>query len=320
MKKTKKKWVLSTLLTGEDLTSGDIARIISEQSGETINTLDVSGVVSKMSDAAQCHLGYFINKEKKGASYVYSMVPEALVFTEEQAYGLTLTKGNPRYTLADAVADFPELKKYLPGHTKPRKTAGNITILKKKVSDLRKVYQMKVTLKGIHPLIWRRILVTDDTTLTDFHQILQVAMGWEDYHLHQFIIEGRYYGEPDPDYPDNTENQAGIRLSQIVRGENYKFIYEYDFGDSWLHEIVVEKILPIEKGLRYPVCTKGKRSCPPEDVGGPWGYESFVGIIKNKENPDYEETMSWIGGRFDPEEFKLEVINKALQHRSFARE
>ncbi len=174
------------------------------------------------------------------------------------------------------------------------------------------IYQIRVTLEDSKPPIWRRILVPGDVTLGRLHDILQVVMGWTDSHLHQFIVEDTYYGEPDPDYGFEMRDERRVRLSQIGPAEA-KFRYEYDFGDSWLHMLVVEKILPPEPGQQYPVCVKGKRVCPPEDVGGIWGYAGFLEAIHDPNHPEHEDYMEWIGGEFDPEAFDLEEINEALR-------
>lgn len=176
------------------------------------------------------------------------------------------------------------------------------------MAEKKKVYQIKVTLKNIKPPIWRRILVTSDITLDELHDIIQIAMGWDGYHLHQFKIGNRYYGEIDPDY-DDMEDESKIKLSKAASKEKAKFSYEYDFGDSWDHQILVEKILPMEAGKDYPVCTAGKRACPPEDVGGVWGYADFLEAVKD---PEHEDMLEWAGGEFDPDEFDPDEINYTM--------
>ncbi len=177
------------------------------------------------------------------------------------------------------------------------------------------IYQLKVTLKHSKPPIWRRLQVPGDISLAKLHHILQIAMGWSDYHLHQFEVSGAYYGVPDPDYKSmgfDMRDEKRLKLNQAAPAEKFKFRYEYDFGDSWEHEIVVEKILSPEAGLHYPRCLTGKRACPPEDVGGVWGYDSFLEAIKDPGHPEHEEMLEWVGGDFDPEVFGLEEINEAL--------
>ena len=178
------------------------------------------------------------------------------------------------------------------------------------------IYQIKVTLKHGKPPIWRRIQVPGDVTLAKLHRILQIVMGWADYHLHQFIVGGAYYGEPHPDYEawgPEMHNERRVKLEQIAPGEKSKFSYEYDFGDGWEHELLVEKILPPEPGVHYPCCLKGKRACPPEDVGGIWGYADFLEAIADPDHEDHEDMLEWIGGEFDPEAFDLDEINAELR-------
>lgn len=175
------------------------------------------------------------------------------------------------------------------------------------------IYQIKVTLEYSKPPIWRRLLVRSDITLADLHRIIQAAMGWADYHLHQFIVGGTYFGEPHPDYGFEMRDERRVKLNQIVTGEKFKFRYEYDFGDSWLHQVLVEKVLPPEPGRFYPVCIKGRRACPPEDVGGIWGYYGFLEAIRDPNHPEHEDYLEWIGGEFDPEAFDLDEVNQALR-------
>jgi len=175
------------------------------------------------------------------------------------------------------------------------------------------IYQVKVTLDGIRPPIWRRILVTSDTTLSKLHRILQVVMGWADYHLHQFIINGTYYGIHDPDLMFDLKDEEKMRLDMVVLQEQKKFIYEYDFGDSWYHNILIEKILSLDTKKHYPVCIKGKRACPPEDCGGEGGYYYFLEAIQDPDHPEHEEMLEWEGGSFDPEAFDIDEVNRILK-------
>jgi hypothetical protein len=175
------------------------------------------------------------------------------------------------------------------------------------------IYQIKVTLHNSKPPIWRRILLPGDITLAQLHDILQAVMGWYDAHLHLFIVEGVRYGVPHPDDFVEVKSERRVRLNQIAPAVKSKFVYEYDFGDSWEHDLLVEKILPPEAGARYPVCIKGRRACPPEDVGGVWGYAGFLEAIRDPDHPEHEEYVEWIGGEFDPEAFDLDEINAALR-------
>ncbi len=176
------------------------------------------------------------------------------------------------------------------------------------------MYQMKVTLRDSKPPIWRRLLLSSDITLAQLHHIIQVTMGWEDAHLHQFEIGEDRYGLPledifnGPDYKDSRR----FKLSKFVTGEGFKFTYQYDFGDSWDHTLLVEKILPINPQQKLPVCIKGKRACPPEDVGGIWSYDYFLEAIQDPNHSDHENYLEWVGESFDPEAFDLNAINEKL--------
>jgi len=181
----------------------------------------------------------------------------------------------------------------------------------KAVSD--RVYQLKITLRGSKPPIWRRVIVPATFHLYKLHQVIQAAMGWDDSHLHQFIIEGEYYSIPSPDDWEPVIDERRYALSRIAPYEMMKFVYEYDFGDSWEHIVLVEKILPAEAGRQYPICIKGKRACPPEDVGGVWGYENFLEALGDPDHEEHESYLEWIDGEFDAEAFNLEAINIALQ-------
>src|SRR2546428_1852801 len=177
-----------------------------------------------------------------------------------------------------------------------------------KRATTRVVYQIKVTLKGSKPPIWRRMQITSETTLGQLHRILQRVMGWEGSHLYQFVIGGIAYGDPSMLGELDAEDARTVTLAALVRGERSKLLYEYDFGDSWEHELLVEKILPVEERKRYPVCLTGKRACPPEDCGGIWGYASLLAAIRDPEHPEHEEMVAWVGGAFDPDALNLDEM------------
>jgi hypothetical protein len=181
------------------------------------------------------------------------------------------------------------------------------------------IYQIKVTLNHSKPPIWRRLQVPGQTRLDELHLMLQVAMGWWNEHLHQFTVGQTTYSELRPDlemWEPEFMDESKYRLNQIAPGEKSKFVYEYDFGDSWEHVILVEKVLPPEQGVHYPRCIKGKRACPPEDIGGVWGYGYFLEAIKDPNHPEHADMREWVGDDFDPEVFDLEEVNEALQRFS----
>lgn len=175
------------------------------------------------------------------------------------------------------------------------------------------IYQLKVTLKGSKPPIWRRIQVRSDTKLPQLHEILQIAMGWMDSHLHQFIAGRTFYGVPDPEFGlDGMEDESKIRLDRLLAFEKDKIVYEYDFGDGWEHDILLEKILEPDAAVHYPVCMTGKRACPPEDCGGVWGYANLLETLNDPQHEEYEDMLGWVGGEFDPAAFDLDEVNEAL--------
>jgi len=185
----------------------------------------------------------------------------------------------------------------------------------KKHSNTQTIYQLKITLKDIRPPIWRRVQVPSDITLDQLHWVIQISMGWTNSHLHSFTIQGIDYGEPTPEFGFDEmglQNEEPVKLSQVIRGEKFKFLYLYDFGDSWEHEILVEKVLEADPEINYPICIKGKRACPPEDCGGAWGYGSFLEAIQDPSHPEHEEMLEWVGGEFDPEDPQLEDIDSRL--------
>ena len=180
------------------------------------------------------------------------------------------------------------------------------------------IYQLKITLKHIRPPIWRRIQVPGDYNLYDLHDVIQDVFGWLDYHLHEFRIGNSNYGNPElldefDEFGINDESDFAIQDLDLKEGKS--FVYEYDFGDSWEHTVLIEKILPYDKNKKLPICIKGKRACPPEDVGGIWGYQMFLEAINGPKNEEHESYMEWIGGEFDPELFNLKSINDILQRK-----
>jgi hypothetical protein len=175
-----------------------------------------------------------------------------------------------------------------------------------------KIYQLKVTLKGIRPPIWRRLLIRSDTNLEYLHEVLQTTMGWLGGHLHQFVADDVQYGVPDDEWGVEVQDERSMTLADVAPAAGNRLVYEYDFGDGWEHDLIVEKVLEPDPGATYPVCLKGRRACPPEDVGGIWGYAEFLEILSDPDHPEYEERLEWVGGEFDPEEFDVEDVNAAL--------
>jgi hypothetical protein len=182
------------------------------------------------------------------------------------------------------------------------------------------IYQLKISLEEIGPLIWRRVLVPSQIRLSDLHSIIQCVMPWTESHLHQFVVDEKFYGVPSENEDDygleETLNEKSATLSEIAPTAKSGFYYEYDFGDSWIHNVEVEKILAFDPKLTYPVCIDGAGCAPPEDCGGACGYEELLETLSNRKNSEYEEMKDWaeasLGHKFDPKLFDLKRINKLL--------
>ncbi len=179
-----------------------------------------------------------------------------------------------------------------------------------------KIFQFKIQLNHIKPLIWRRVQISSTDTFADFHDVIQHAMGWEQCHLHEFRINGKFGAEGiGPIFDDGFEcptNEKKVKLDKIFTHEQQKITYEYDFGDGWEHTITLEKIVdPDEKS--YPRCVAGERACPPEDCGGPWGYENLLEILGDPKHEEHNNMLEWCG-KIDPEAFSVETTNKFLRN------
>jgi hypothetical protein len=171
-----------------------------------------------------------------------------------------------------------------------------------------RIYQFKVTLRDVRPPIWRRIQVKN-STLDKLHEHIQTAMGWTNSHLHQFRINDQFYADPALMAEDfvagDCEDSTATKLGDVLphEGGPFAFEYDYDFGDSWHHDVDFQGRLLAEPGRRYPLCIDGARACPPEDVGGAWGYQDFLEAIADPANERHEELRNWVGGGFEPEAF-----------------
>lgn len=174
---------------------------------------------------------------------------------------------------------------------------------------------MRIALKDHTPTIWRRLVVPGEIKLSKVHAIFQAAMGWENYHLHQFQISGQVYGVPDDEFVDDEYNdidEDAVVLSEVVSAP-MRFSYQYDFGDNWQHEVVVETMDLVPLVLKFAVCIDGQRACPPEDCGGTGGFEEFIEAVTDPTHEEHVDYMQWVGHPFDPEAFSLSSINAALQ-------
>ena len=175
------------------------------------------------------------------------------------------------------------------------------------------IYQLKITLVGIEPPIWRRIQVYGSIKLCCLHSAIQVVMGSTDSHLHQFEKDGKNWGIPELDEFDefNLIDESKTLLDKVLKIEGDSMIYQYDFGDDWRHEVVLEKIIPVNDIVKIPICLGGERRCPPEDVGGVDGYQEFLEVIYDPKHEEYEQYVRWPGGHFQ-HDFDLEAVNETL--------
>lgn len=183
------------------------------------------------------------------------------------------------------------------------------------------IYQFKIQLKNItKPPVWRKLLVPDKFTFHKLHEVIQLSFGWENFHLYMFNPKG--YGSrpviaiPSPDDWDKPEmNAKSTKLNQVFASEKQSYTYIYDFGDDWIHHIVLEKILPDE--MKHPVCLAGKGTCPPEDCGGPWGYENLKGVLADPNHEEYMVAKEWLGlekeEEWDVNVFDIDEINEVLK-------
>lgn len=181
------------------------------------------------------------------------------------------------------------------------------------------IYRIQVSLKNSKPKIWRRLLIYPDTKLSDFHKILQICTGWRNCHSHQFVKDEIYYtkemnNDLDEEYIVDYKN---MKIKDLLKIEKDKIVYEYDFGDSWEHNIILEKILFYDNNAKYPICINGKRNFPPEDCGGICGYEELLDILKNPYHKEYKNIIEWLDNldysNFDPEYFNKNEINNLLE-------
>ena len=183
-------------------------------------------------------------------------------------------------------------------------------------ADVR-TYQLKITLMETDPPIWRRLRIPGDTTLARLDRIIQTAMGWTNSHLHTFTAGGVVYAGPSPEWEIPVRSEGRTHLRQIVSEDGEAFIYEYDLGDSWRHQVLVEAVGFESGNNARPLCLGGERACPPEDCGGVYGYYETLAILRDPSHEEYADTKIWIesmtGGPFDPDAFDVAAVNRLLE-------
>lgn len=198
----------------------------------------------------------------------------------------------------------------------PEEEHWNHPMAKKEPKTPIPVYQLKIVLRDITPPIFRILQIKGNANLGKLHDYIQGAMGWKDCHLHEFRIKGKEYQAKDQmdDFLDAPKvyDERRYRLNRLLQeGESFEYIY--DFGDSWKHDITIEKIIAPEEDVYYPICVYGERACPPEDCGGEGGYAELLEILNDPKHEEYEEYVQWAGEDFDPETFDLKYVNWVLE-------
>jgi hypothetical protein len=174
------------------------------------------------------------------------------------------------------------------------------------------VLRLRIRLNEVDPMVWRLLLVPGTVRLSKLADMLLAAMGWTNSHLHAFRVGDRRYGMHVEDYPDHEIDERTVTALDVLQDEP-GFDFDYDFGDGWEHEVAVEEILKSSIGMKYAVCLDGANACPPEDVGGASGYESFLRAICDPNHDEYQDYLSWIGEPFDPAAFNPAQTNALLQ-------
>lgn len=176
------------------------------------------------------------------------------------------------------------------------------------------LYQLRIELKEVQPLVWRRLLVPENVTLAKLNSILYQAMGWHGGHLHEYVVGRMHYGIPDDDWPspEPVVDERRVRLNTLVEAGARRFTYLYDFGDNWEHTVKVEDlVIPPREGARIR-CSAGENACPPEDVGGPNAYFDFLVAIRDPTHEEHTSMLQWAGGSFDPAAFNITDVNERL--------
>jgi hypothetical protein len=180
-----------------------------------------------------------------------------------------------------------------------------------------RIYQLHIALLDIHPMIWRRLWIPDNLKLSKLDRVIQAAFGWTNSHLHEFRISGERYGMTEIESMDGDEelkSDKKFTLTKVLSDTVKEFEYEYDFGDCWRHRVVVEGIMAATPYNDWPLCLAGENACPPEDIGGPGGFEDFVQSMADPEDDDHFENWNWHGGPFDPKGFDVNTTNARIRN------
>ena len=177
------------------------------------------------------------------------------------------------------------------------------------------VHRLKLTLRAVKPPVWRRVEVASSIKLSALAPVLEAAMGWLGGHLHSFEVQGKRFEPPDDDdfgFPIAADERK-MRLGEVLPVVKSKMRWSYDFGDGWEHDVVVEAIEAERLDVGYPVCLAGKRACPPEDCGGPWGYADLLAALADPTHDDHEQMTAWAPRGFDAEAFDIEPTTERMR-------
>lgn len=175
------------------------------------------------------------------------------------------------------------------------------------------IHTLKVTLREVKPPVWRRIEVPSELRLSELAPILEAAMGWLGSHLHMYDAEGTIYDMHHPELEPLGLDESDYSLDQLLPNVGMKMRWEYDFGDGWEHNLLVEAISLRKSKAGYPVCLAGRRSCPPEDCGGPWGYQNMLEALADPHHSDHDVMVEWAPLDFDPGRFNIDETTEAMR-------
>lgn len=183
------------------------------------------------------------------------------------------------------------------------------------MTQAKTAHRLTVTLRQVKPPVWRRIEVPSSIKLSDLADVLEAAMGWLGGHLHAFETDGVLYETPDGESLGfrRPRDERKVRLAEVLPEMKSKMRWDYDFGDGWEHEVVVEAIEPARAGVTYPVCLAGKRACPPDDCGGPWGYSNLLAALSDPTHDEHEELTEWVGEDFDLAHFDADEATEDMR-------
>ena len=195
------------------------------------------------------------------------------------------------------------------------KLAGMLTSLNPSTSAKR-ILHLRIELLYVEPMVWRRVWVPETVKLKKLDRIIQESMGWTNSHLHAFTIDGKRYGSRDQDdwgMDSNLLDEKRYAIGDVLGDVGIECSYVYDFGDDWIHRIVVERIEGATSLNNWAMCVAGENACPPENVGGPPGYERFRQAMADKSHPEFSDYWRWVGGPFDPAGFDMNLANQRIR-------